>query len=172
MRYWYDLHDEIFDIHNASNNYFGITMILEWTNSEMHWVYYDFIKCTLIIEHVKQLFMWPHGTRLKLSIPHARRYNYWVERKEEFALQCVALLACCWKSMDSNDDILKVAPLFERHLNIIPVSFLKMKALTSLMLPNTWIANSSLASNVIVFECTQVLAEFGLSWWISFFGEL
>ena len=33
---------------------------------------YDIIKCTSMIERKQQLFMSPHGTRLKLSIAHAQ----------------------------------------------------------------------------------------------------
>ena len=80
-----------------------------------------------------------------------------------------------WQSIDSNEGVPKVASLFECHLNIDPVSLFeseganqswtinrKHELATSLTLPS----NPLLASNVVVLECMQVLAKFGLIWWL------
>ena len=70
-----------------------------------------------------------------------------MEWKEEFALQRVALLLA-W-SVDSNESILKMASLFERHLNINPLSLFESEGANQSPLP----AEYALASSVVVLEC-------------------
>ena len=85
------------------------------------------------------------------------------------------LLAWYWWSIDTNKGILKVASLFECHLNIDSVSLESEGANQSLVpakhsLTNTqqvWLANPSLASSVVL-ECMQVLAKFETKVWQNY----
>ena len=56
-----------------------------------------------------------------------------MERKEEFALQRVALLLA--RSVDSNGSIPKTASLFERHLNIDPLSLFESEGANQSLVP-------------------------------------
>ena len=56
-----------------------------------------------------------------------------MERNEEFALQCVALLLA--QSVDSNESIPKAASLFKFHLNIDLLSLFESEGANQSLVP-------------------------------------